>query len=126
MERRLWSISLLNPGVLYITFARSITSCCLVDSFRSRKRRIEMVIRRSLISSIVVILITSAACSFSVSTANLSGLKIGKDKTVSQETGTFGAEDTVYAVGTVSNAPDKVKVKGRLVIDDVPGQQPGP
>ena len=61
-----------------------------------------------------------------VSTANLSSLKLGKDKSVSSETSTFGATDTVYAVGTVSNAPGKVKVKGLLAFDDVEGQKPGP
>jgi hypothetical protein len=63
------------------------------------------------------------ACSFS--TANLSSLKIGKDKDVSKETSSFEASDTVYALATVSNA-SKVKVKGRLVVEDVPGQQAGP
>lgn len=64
------------------------------------------------------------ACS--VTTANLSSLKIGKDKAVTSETNTFGPSDTVYAVGTVSNAPGKVKVKGLLAFEDVAGQTPGP
>lgn len=82
--------------------------------------------RLSLTIGLAVLLATGAACSFSVSTANISGLKIGKDKTVSQESATFGANETVYGVATVSNAPGKVKVKGRLAVDDVPGQQTGP
>lgn len=61
-----------------------------------------------------------------VSTANLSSLKIGKDKAVSSESSSFGPNDTVYAVGTVSNAPGKVKVKGLLAFEDVEGQKPGP
>jgi len=61
-----------------------------------------------------------------VSTANLSSLKIGKDKAVASEASTFAPSDTVYAVGTVSNAPGKVKVKGLLSFDDVEGQKPGP
>jgi hypothetical protein len=61
-----------------------------------------------------------------MSTANLSGLKISKDKSGSPEASTFGPNDTVYAVATVSNAPGKVKVKGLLAFDDVAGQQPGP
>jgi hypothetical protein len=61
-----------------------------------------------------------------VSTANLSSLKVGKDKAVSSETSTFAPTDTVYAVGTVSNAPGKVKVKGLLSFEDVEGQKPGP
>ena len=71
-----------------------------------------------------LLLVVVLACS--MSTANLSGLKVGKDKAVSSETSTFGPNDTIYAVGTVSNAPGKVKVKGLLAFDDVAGQQPGP
>src|SRR5437899_2653974 len=77
--------------------------------------------------TLVIVLAASVAvfaCSFS--TAHLSSLKIGKDKEASQETNSFGAHDTVYGVATVSNAPGKIKVKGRLAIEDVAGQQPGP
>jgi hypothetical protein len=71
-----------------------------------------------------LIAVFSFACSFS--TAHLSSLKTGKDRSVSQETSTFGPNDTVYAVATVSNAPGKIKVKGQLAIEDVAGQQAGP
>jgi hypothetical protein len=71
-----------------------------------------------------LLLFVVLACN--VSTANLSSLKIGKDKTASSESSTFGPNDTVYAVGTVSNAPGKVKVKGLLAFEDVEGQKAGP
>jgi hypothetical protein len=71
-------------------------------------------------------LLAIAALACSATTANISSLKIGKDKDVSQENSTFGANDTTYALATISNAPGKVKVKGRLVFEDVPGQQAGP
>ena len=71
-------------------------------------------------------LAASFACQFSVSTANLSSLKLSKDKAASQETTAFGDEDTIYAVAVVSNAPSKVKVKGRLSFEAVPGQNSGP
>lgn len=61
-----------------------------------------------------------------VSTAKLSSVKISKDKTASSETSSFSANDTVYAVGTVANAPGKVKVKGLLAFEDVEGQKQGP
>jgi len=64
------------------------------------------------------------ACS--ATTANLSSLKLSKDKSGSPETSTFAADDTIYAVGVVSNAPGKVKVKGALAFEDVEGQKPGP
>ena len=71
-----------------------------------------------------LLLVIVLACS--MSTANLSSVKVSKDKTGLSETSSFGPNDTVYVVGTVSNAPGKVKVKGLLAFDDVAGQQPGP
>ena len=73
-----------------------------------------------------ILILAVAACKFSASTANISALKLGKDKGVGQETSSFSANDPVYAVATISNAPGKVKVKGRLIIEDVPEQKAGP
>src|SRR4051794_2969519 len=73
-----------------------------------------------------LLLVAAQGCEFSVSTANLSDLTVSKDKSGGQSASTFGANDTIYAIGTVSNAPDKVKVKGRLVADDVEGLAKGP
>lgn len=82
------------------------------------KTRLNFAIATGLLLAVVL------ACN--ASTANLSSLKIGKDKSVSSESSSFGPNDTVYAVGTVSNAPGKVKVKGLLSFEDVEGQKPGP
>ena len=73
-----------------------------------------------------LLLVSAVACSFSVSTANLSSLKLGTDKTVTRETTTFSASDTIYGVAEVSNAPSKVKVKGRFIVEDVEGEKSGP
>lgn len=73
-----------------------------------------------------LLLVTAAACHFSFTTANISSLKTGKDKSVTQETSNFATTDTIYAVAHVSNAPGPVKVKGRLVAEEIPGQKPGP
>ncbi len=73
-----------------------------------------------------LLILAVAACKFSASTANISSLKLGKDKNVSAESSAFGANDPVYAIATISNASGKVKVKGRLVIEDVSGQTAGP
>jgi hypothetical protein len=70
-----------------------------------------------------LLVVLALACKFSASTANISGLKIGKDKRVSTETSTFAPNDTVYAVATISNSMSKVKVKGRLVPSDAPGEK---
>lgn len=68
----------------------------------------------------------AVACNFSASTANISDLKLTKDQATKQATDTFATTDTVYAIATVSNVPDKVKVKGRLLFDEVEGAQAGP
>lgn len=73
-----------------------------------------------------LLIFAGLACNFSASTANLSGLKLGKDQAVTAETSSFASGDTVYAVATVSNAPGAVKVTGRLAIDSVEGEESGP
>ena len=85
-----------------------------------RRKRLDLALGLSLF------IFAGLACNFSASTANISGLKLGKDKDVSAETSGFAASDTVYAVATVSNAPGAVKVKGRLAFDEVEGEQSGP
>ena len=72
------------------------------------------------------LLLVTAACHVSFTTANISSLKMGKDKSVTQESSNFTANDTIYAVATISNNPGSVKVKGRLVVEDIPGQKTGP
>ena len=79
--------------------------------------------RSILVISLGLLVVLALACKFSASTANISGLKIGKDKTGSTETSTFAPNDTVYAVATISNDVSKVKVKGRLVPEDAPGEK---
>ena len=80
----------------------------------------------SLTVGLCLLLASAAACSFSVSTANISSLKLGTDKAVTRETTTFSATDTIYGVAEVSNAPSKVKVKGTFIIDNAEGEKSGP
>ena len=79
--------------------------------------------RSTLVVSLGLLVVLALACKFSASTANISGLKIGKDKSVGTETSAFAPNDIVYAVATISNSPGKVKVKGRLVPEDAPGEK---
>jgi len=83
-----------------------------------RKSNINLAVCSALLVVIVL------ACS--MSTANLSSLKVSKEKGATSETSSFGPNDTIYVVGTVSNAPGKVKVKGLLAFEDVAGQTAGP
>lgn len=77
-------------------------------------------------SALALSLLVIAVLACSATTANISALKVAKDESASKETSSFEANDTIYGVATISNAPGKVKVKGRLAIEDVEGQKPGP
>ena len=82
--------------------------------------------RRDLALGLGLLIFVGLACNFSASTANISGLKLGKDQAVATETSTFASTDTIYAVATVANAPGAVKVRGRLVVSAVEGEESGP
>ncbi len=82
-------------------------------------------LRRIIPVCVVSLLLAATACSFSVSTANLSSLYLGKDKEVSQQVAVFASTDVVYAAADVSNAPGPVKLKGILSVDKIEGQEPG-
>jgi hypothetical protein len=56
-------------------------------------------------------LVVLAAFGCNVSTANLSSVKVSKDKDGASETSTFKAGDTIYGKAVVANNPGKVKVK---------------
>jgi len=73
-----------------------------------------------------VLLATALACNFSATTANISSLKLSKDKAAATEASSFAAADTIYAVAVISNAPDKLKAKGRLSAEQVEGLDAGP
>ena len=59
-----------------------------------------------------LLIFAGLACNFSASTANLSGLKLGKDQAVTTETSSFAAGDTVYALATVSTRRARSRSKG--------------
>lgn len=73
-----------------------------------------------------VLLATALACNFSATTANISSLKLSKDKGASTETSSFAGSDTVYAVAAISNAAEKLKAVGRLSAEQVEGMDAGP
>ncbi|HJQ33957.1 MAG TPA: hypothetical protein VJ866_17385 [Pyrinomonadaceae bacterium] len=82
--------------------------------------------RINLLLGLGLLVAFAVACNFSASTANISELKLGKGQGATPEATSFAASDTVYAVATVSNVPDKVKVRGVLSFEDVEGEQKGP
>ena len=82
--------------------------------------------RFNLILGAGLLVLAVLACKFSATTANISSLKLGKDKSISDETSTFDPNDTIYALANISNASEKLKIKGRLAIESVSGQKSGP
>ncbi|HEX8922670.1 MAG TPA: hypothetical protein VF766_14440 [Pyrinomonadaceae bacterium] len=76
--------------------------------------------RWSVVVGAVLLLSVASACSFT--TANISSLKLSKDKEGTTETTSFAPGDTIYAKATVSNVPSKVTLKFRVFTEDVVGQ----
>jgi hypothetical protein len=67
---------------------------------------------------LAAIVVAALACNASFTTANISSLKVSKDKSASSETSTFAPGDTVYAVAQISNTSDTHKVTSRILFDD--------
>lgn len=68
--------------------------------------------RKKLIFSVIALLVfTALACSFNVSTANISEAKLAKDAEGSQPTTTFAQDEAFYCVVQLANAPDDTKMK---------------
>jgi hypothetical protein len=81
--------------------------------------------RLNLACAMGLLLMSVLACKFSFTTANISNLKLGKDRDASTSTSSFAARDTIYVVADVSNAPGKMKLKARLLTDSVEGFSSG-
>ena len=77
----------------------------------------------STFAAVATLILIALACN--MSTANMSSLKVAKDKSGKQETTTFKAGETIYAVATISNSPGKTTTKFRLKADEVSGRTKG-
>jgi len=75
------------------------------------------------LAALAILILVSLACSFS--TANLSEIKLGKDKSASSPSTKFKPEDKIFMVTSVNNTSGKNKVKFRLLFDDVEGAKSG-
>ncbi len=61
---------------------------------------------------LLAVLLVSAACSFSASTANIKQVKMARDSEGSQATTTFAPTDTTFFCNVdLANAPDDTKIK---------------
>lgn len=81
--------------------------------------------RWNLACALGLVLLTVLACKFSFTTANLSSLKLSKDEKANSTASSFGPKETIYAIAEVSNAPSKMKLKGRLLFEKVEGNSSG-
>jgi len=77
--------------------------------------------QQALVVGMALLLVgAAAACSFT--TANISSLKLTKEKGGTSEANTFAPSETIYARATVSNVPSKVTLKIQFITEDVEGQ----
>jgi len=74
---------------------------------------------------IVAVVLFTAAFACNVSTANMSSLKLTKDKDGKEESSSFKNTDTLYGRATVANNGGKVTVKIQMNADDVAGMKKG-
>lgn len=72
-----------------------------------------------------ILILASTACNFSFSTANLSDVKFGKDKTAGSPATSFKPDDEIFAVTAVNGAISNNKVKFRVLFDKVEGAANG-
>lgn len=70
-----------------------------------------------------LLMILAVACK--ETPTSITSVKMGKDKDATTETSTYATGDTLYAVADISS-PGKLKVTGRLLVDEVEGQAKGP
>lgn len=75
------------------------------------------------LAAISALILITLACN--MSTANISSLKISRDRDSTQETTSFRPGETIYAVAIISNSPGKTTTKFRLKVDDVSGMTKG-
>jgi hypothetical protein len=72
------------------------------------------------------LLIVAAACNGSFTTATISELKFGKNNKADPTTTSFNTGEDIYALATVSNAPDgKYRFTWKITYDNVQGKAKG-
>jgi hypothetical protein len=69
------------------------------------------------IFGIALLVFVAAGCSCSFTTANISKLEFGKNETATPAATTFDISDKIYAVATVSNTSEKLKMTFKVSDD---------
>lgn len=75
--------------------------------------------------TIGLVLVAFTACSFNFTTARIRGVKVSKDEDGKQEATTFGPGEKVYVIADIGNNVGKMKVKFRVLYDNVTGKDAG-
>lgn len=78
-----------------------------------------------IVSIVALCLLIVALLACNATTANISSFKLAKDKEGKEEAANFKAGDAIYGLAQISNNMGKVKVKFRLVADNVKGMNAG-
>jgi hypothetical protein len=73
---------------------------------------------------IALLILTALACSFNVTTANISEAKLAKDPDGDQPTATFAQDEAFYCVVELANAPDDTKVKAAWTVVEAQDTDP--
>ena len=79
--------------------------------------------KSSFLLAISLFIAVVLACN--ATTANISSLKLSTDEEGKNESKSFKPGDKVYAIAQISNNPSKVKVKFRVLYDNVDGEKSG-
>lgn len=77
-----------------------------------------------LIAAFVALLLTTLACSFSASTANVQDATLARDAEGNEATTTFSPEDTFYLIVELANAPDDSVTRAVWTAVNVEGTEP--
>ncbi len=75
--------------------------------------------------AIGALVFVAAACSGSFTTANISELKFGKNEKADPAGTSFNTGEDIYAVATVSNTSQKLKLNWKITYENVPGKGKG-
>ena len=98
------------------------------DNIIDTKNKLEVNVlknRIQLITSMFFLIVTMAACSFSVSTAKIQDAYMARDVSGTPEkTTTFSQDEPFYAIVDLANAPDDTTVKASWYAVDAEGVEP--
>jgi hypothetical protein len=79
----------------------------------------------NLVFGIGLLLLVTLACNYSFTTAKISSIKVTKESGSATEASTFEPKDRIFVAAVISKSSHAYRVMGRLLYDDVKGQDAG-